>query len=58
MSADLGLLIQRRWFNTIFLYCLPTGHTHEDIDQMFSSWNTHYWSKGLQSPLAVPKFLQ
>ena len=57
MILFLGLLIQRKWFDEVFMYCLPVGHTHEDIDQMFSNWNTHYWKTGLQSPLGINDFL-
>ena len=44
-------------FKVIYLHCLPPGHTHEDIDQSFSSWSTHYWKKGFGSPADVPSFL-
>ena len=53
----LGLLVKFGWFKQVYMHSLPTGHTHEDIDQMFSTWNTHYWMSGLSSPVAVPKFL-
>ena len=56
MILFLGLLIQRKWFDEVFMYCLPVGHIHEDIDQMFSNWNTHYWKTGLQSPLGINDF--
>ena len=32
----LAFLVQKRVFETIELTFLPVGHTHEDIDQMFS----------------------
>jgi hypothetical protein len=32
----LALLVFRRIFRTVFIHFLPKGHTHEDIDQMFS----------------------
>lgn len=57
MFFFLGILIVRGWFENIYLYSLPTGHTHEDIDQLFSNWNTHYWKKGLQSPEEIDSFL-
>ena len=44
-------------FKVIYLHCLPPGHTHEDIDQSFSSWSSHYWKKGFGSPADVPQFL-
>jgi hypothetical protein len=57
MFSFLGILILRDWFDEIYLFSLPVGHTHEDIDQMFSNWNVHYWKAGLQSPLVVNEFL-
>ena len=53
----LGLLVKFGWFKQTYMHSLPTGHTHEDIDQMFSTWNTHYWMSGLSSPVAVTNFL-
>ncbi len=53
----LALLIKHGWFREIHVNSLPTGHTHEDIDRMYSSWNIHYWKKGLQSPASIPDFL-
>lgn len=58
MLCYLGLLIQFGWFKNIDMYSLAPGHTHEDIDQMFSTWHQHYWHKGLQSPLAIPDFIE
>jgi hypothetical protein len=57
MIAYLGLLIKYGWFKEIFMYSLPPGHTHEDIDQMFSTWNVHYWKKGLQSVNDISQFI-
>ena len=54
----MGLLIKFGWFKNVHINSLPVGHTHEDIDQMFSTWNVHYWMTGLQSPIAVPSFLE
>ena len=34
----LGLLVKFGWFKQVYMHSLPTGHTHEDIDQMFSTW--------------------
>ena len=58
MLCYLGLLIQFGWFKNIDMYSLAPGHTHEDIDQMFSTWHQHYWHKGLQSPLAILDFIK
>jgi hypothetical protein len=57
MFSFLGLLVLQGWFKEIYLYSLPTGHTHEDIDQMFSSWNVHYWKRGFQTPKEIETFL-
>jgi hypothetical protein len=54
----LSLLITYGWFKEIYLYSLPPGHIHEDIDQLFSNWNIHYWKKGLQSSLEIFEFLK
>ena len=54
----LGILIKFGWFKHIYMHSLPTGRTHEDIDQMFSTWNVHYWRIGLASPLVVPEFVE
>jgi hypothetical protein len=35
-------LIQQKVFNTIELSFLPVGHTHEDIDQMFSRFAEYF----------------
>jgi len=48
----LASLIHYHIFNEIYMHCLPTGHTHEDIDQMFSSFSINYWRHGFQS---IPK---
>ncbi len=42
MFSFLGTLILRDWFDKVYLFSLLLGHTHEDIDQMFSIWNVHY----------------
>jgi hypothetical protein len=42
MMKYLGLLLKFGWFKHIELYILTSGHIHEDIDQMFSTWNVHY----------------
>jgi hypothetical protein len=58
MFCFLGMLVERGWFNEIYLDSLPTGHTHENIDQLFSNFNIHYWKRGLQSPLEMENFLE
>jgi hypothetical protein len=37
MLCYLGLLIHYGWFKNVQLYFLSTEHTHEDIDQIFST---------------------
>ena len=37
----LGLLVQRKVFKEVILSFLPVGHTHEDIDQMFSKFSAY-----------------
>jgi hypothetical protein len=37
MLYYLGLLVYYSWFKNVQLYFLSTGHTHKDIDQMFST---------------------
>ncbi len=49
MFSFLGTLILRGWFDKIYLFSLPVGHTHEDIDQIFSNWNFQYWKAVFQS---------
>ena len=36
LFAYLALLVHLGWFEYIYVNFLPKGHTHEDIDQMFS----------------------
>jgi hypothetical protein len=45
------------WFKHIEVYALTSNHIYEDIDQMFSTWNVHYWTVGLQSIQSVKEFL-
>ena len=47
--AFFGMLVAKGIFNEIELNCLPTGHTHVHIDQIFSNFSKLYWSKGLLS---------
>ena len=37
MLGFLSMLIYWKWFSEINIYFLQPGHTHEDIDQMFST---------------------
>lgn len=38
MLAYLSYLIHLKWFKEIEMHSLIQGHTHEDIDQLFSLW--------------------
>ena len=40
--AYMAFLIMKRVFKTIEVHFLPVGHTHEDIDQMFSRLATYF----------------
>ena len=35
MVSFLGILVAKKWFQTIFIAFLPVGHTHEDVDAMW-----------------------
>lgn len=41
MLAFCGWLVTIGWFAEIQMYFLPQGHTHEDVDQMFSVLEKH-----------------
>jgi hypothetical protein len=66
MIRYLGLLVHFGWFKNVQLFSLPTGHTHEDIDQMFSTcmfitgkvdFNHHWKFLNLLSKLILLKQL-
>jgi hypothetical protein len=57
MLRYLGLLVHFGWFKNVQLFSLSTGHIHEDIDQMFSTWHVHYWKSGFQSLLEISDFI-
>ena len=50
MMAYLGALVDSGVFGRIVLSFLPVGHTHEDIDQMFSTF-----SKALKYTTRTPE---
>ena len=50
-----GFLVQTRVFESIELSFLPVGHTHEDIDQMFSCFSSHF--KDNEAP-SVTSFME
>src|SRR5258708_5047563 len=45
-------------YETVTLSCLIQEHTHEDIDQMFSTWARYYWSHTLETFHEVQLFVQ
>jgi len=53
----LATLLYLNIFEEIYMYCLPSGHTHEDIDQMFSSFSVCYWKNGFPSIPKMDSFL-
>jgi hypothetical protein len=56
MLAFVGWLVKKKIFQDVELHCLPVGHTHEDVDQMFSNFTTKYHVHPLHSlgdPLGV-----
>jgi hypothetical protein len=42
LFAALGFLVWKRTFVTITTSFLPVGHTHDDVDQMFSRFSIAY----------------
>lgn len=49
------MLIQQGVFSDVFLYFLPPGHTHEDVDQLFSTFKKALKYK---SALGLPELLE
>ncbi|MBT9138491.1 MAG: hypothetical protein DDT31_01056 [Syntrophomonadaceae bacterium] len=47
--AFFALLVAKNIFETVEISCLPPGHTHVKVDQVFSTFVKHYWSTGLGS---------
>jgi hypothetical protein len=40
----LAYLVRQRMFSEVELSFLPVGHTHEDVDQMFSKFSSYFRS--------------
>lgn len=53
-----ALLVHHNIFKTVTLSCLIQGHTHEDIDQMFSTWSRYYWTHSLETFQEVHLFVK
>ncbi|MGH2613147.1 MAG: hypothetical protein ACRDFB_08905 [Rhabdochlamydiaceae bacterium] len=52
-----SLLVHHNIYQTVTLSCLIQGHTHEDIDQMFSTWSRYYWTHTLETFNEVESFV-
>jgi hypothetical protein len=53
-----ALLVQHGIYETVTISMLIPGHTHEDIDQMFSTLSKYYWSHTLESLEHIKKFVK
>jgi len=49
----MACLILWEWFDTILITCLPVGHTHDQIDALFSVPRNHYITNGMMIPTEV-----
>ena len=49
----MGCLILYGWFDTIYISMLPVGHTHEQVDALFSHPRSHYNHNGMYIPTEV-----
>lgn len=49
----MGCLILYGWFDTIYISMLPVGHTHEQVDALFSHPRSHYDRNGMYIPTEV-----
>src|SRR5438270_655381 len=49
MFGFAALLMNHDVYETVTLSCVIQDHTHEDIDQMFSTWFKYYWTHTLES---------
>lgn len=56
--AFLCFLIKLDVFTDIYYNFLPTGHTHEDIDQLFSVLQTKSREKSIHTPTSLTHFLE
>ena len=52
-----ALLIHFNWFKEVHLNCLPKGHTHEDIDQMFKPLQGRLGHEEFVGDIAELKFV-
>jgi len=57
MFGFFASLVMKGYFKVVYIYFLPVGHTHIDVDQMFVGWSKRYFSSGLGSLLDVPDFV-
>jgi len=52
-----ALLVHHRIYETVTLSMLIPGHTHEDIDQMFSVLSKYYWSHSLETLEDIEQYI-
>ena len=57
MFGFASLLVHHNIYKTVTLSCLIQGHTHEDIDQMFSTWSRYYWTHTLETFNEIQSFI-
>ena len=55
--AFCGMLVHKKIYESVTLSFLIPGHTHDDIDQMFSTWSQHYWRNNLYTLDHIPEFV-
>ena len=53
-----SLLVHYGIYQTVTISMLIPGHTHEDIDQMFSTLSKYYWSHSLHSLKDIKEFVK
>ena len=51
MLAFLALLVIKGWFEEVYMYFLCPGHTHEDVDRMFSNFASLEKNHNCDTPL-------
>jgi hypothetical protein len=53
-----ALLVNWNLYDEVHLSCLVAGHTHEDVDQMFSSFYKRYYSSSLYSLHEIDEWIK
>jgi len=54
-NAFFAYLVQHNWFSSVTISCLVAGHTHEDIDAVFSTWEDYLRDTSVYS---LPHFIE